>query len=74
MAHEGGHLLLGMNSHSNHGLMSGRWEQEEFNKIAEGRVQLLRSGEEEGRKERSGKVGGGGAVVRGPTPDDSRSA
>ena len=36
MAHEGGHLLLGMNSHSNHGLMSGRWEQEEFNKIAEG--------------------------------------
>jgi hypothetical protein len=36
MAHEAGHLLLGMNSHSNYGLMSAVWEEAEFSKIAEG--------------------------------------
>ena len=36
MAHEAGHLLLGMNSHSNYGLMSANWEVAEFARIAEG--------------------------------------
>jgi len=36
MAHEAGHLLLGINSHSNYGLMSAVWDDAEFSKIAEG--------------------------------------
>jgi len=36
MAHEAGHLLLGMNRHSNYGLMSASWDAAEFAKIAEG--------------------------------------
>ena len=36
MAHEAGHLLLGMDSHSAQGLMSTQWKAAEFQKIAEG--------------------------------------
>jgi hypothetical protein len=38
MAHELGHLLLGMNSHAPTGLMSGFWNKKELDTIAAGRL------------------------------------
>jgi hypothetical protein len=35
-AHELGHLLLGSNSHSRSGIMSGRWRSEELKRAAKG--------------------------------------
>jgi hypothetical protein len=36
VAHELGHLLLGSNSHSRSGIMSGRWSSEELKRAAKG--------------------------------------
>lgn len=36
IAHELGHLLLGSNSHALSGIMKGRWEGEELNRVAKG--------------------------------------
>ena len=36
MAHELGHLLLGSNSHSSAGIMSGKWRAEELKHAAKG--------------------------------------
>ena len=36
MAHELGHLLLGSNSHSSTGIMSGKWRAEELKRAAKG--------------------------------------
>jgi hypothetical protein len=36
VAHELGHLLLGSNSHSHRGIMSGQWSSEELNRAARG--------------------------------------
>jgi hypothetical protein len=36
MAHEAGHLLLGFNSHSAEGMMSGRWDDRRFTSISQG--------------------------------------
>jgi len=47
MAHELGHLLLGNNSHSGHGLMQAHWEPNELAQAAKGR--LLFSSEESAR-------------------------
>ena len=36
MAHELGHLLLGSNSHSSTGIMSGKWRADELKRAAKG--------------------------------------
>lgn len=41
MAHEAGHLLLGFNSHSAKGLMSGRWDDEQFQQFSQGRAAFI---------------------------------
>jgi len=41
MAHEAGHLLLGFNSHSAEGMMSGRWDEERFKKISQGSLNFI---------------------------------
>ena len=41
MAHEAGHLLLGLNSHAGNGLMSGRWDEERFTKISQGGLTFI---------------------------------
>jgi len=38
MAHEIGHLLLGLNSHSNLGIMRGSWSREELEAAERGRL------------------------------------
>lgn len=44
MAHEIGHLLLGVNSHSKSGIMVARWTKQEFSRMSRG--DLLFRGEE----------------------------
>jgi hypothetical protein len=41
MAHEAGHLLLGFNSHSDQGMMSGRWDEERFTRISQGALSFI---------------------------------
>ena len=36
MAHEIGHLLLGSNAHSRHGIMQARWKRDQLRSIATG--------------------------------------
>ncbi|PYY15245.1 MAG: hypothetical protein DMG60_18205 [Acidobacteria bacterium] len=38
IAHEIGHLLLGLNSHSTSGIMRGLWEEEELKAVERGRL------------------------------------
>jgi len=40
MAHEAGHLLLGLKSHSLEGLMSARWDKAQLRKMAQGGVRF----------------------------------
>jgi hypothetical protein len=41
IAHEIGHLLLGNNSHSSHGLMAARWSKAELARLTQGDLQFL---------------------------------
>lgn len=41
MAHEAGHLLLGLDSHSQEGLMAARWDTNQFTKISQGTLRFL---------------------------------
>jgi hypothetical protein len=55
MAHEIGHLLLGSNSHSSSGIMSGRWDYDELRAIAEGSMSFIPSQSKEMRNRLSAR-------------------
>ena len=42
MAHEIGHLLLGSNAHSRHGIMQARWKRDQLRSIATGGLLFTR--------------------------------